>query len=245
MAWSLGVGGGAQGTGFLLLREASLHGSCEREALKFIHSGSLEMGDVTESQAHTRGPRTTKEGRGWGAILLVLPTATYSLCCSHWAGTGRDRATEQDISSNSASKPRPRDGFTDSPEFFTVGFAARKLCKGLFHLHANFLRGRGWKRKTTFPRLPCSQNLGSDSSFHKGIPPKDVELGPELRERRVGQAWTATCWHGGWQPAACGAGAAFLVRRPRSLQLLGVVPGNSAKALLFQPFQRSCKPPGS
>lgn len=79
----------------------------------------------------------------------------------------------------------------------------------------------------------------------KGIPPKDVELGPELRERRVGQAWTATCWHGGWQPAACGAGAAFLVRRPRSLQLLGVVPGNSAKALLFQPFQRSCKPPGS
>lgn len=45
--------------------------------------------------------------------------------------------------------------------------------------------------KTTFPRLLCCQSLGSDSGFPKGIPLKDVDLEPELRERargRLGQS---------------------------------------------------------
>lgn len=54
---------------------------------------------------------------------------------------------------------------------------------GLFHLHANFCLWLSLEeKKTTFPRLLCSQSLGLDSSFHKKrIPLKDVELGPELR----------------------------------------------------------------
>lgn len=36
----------------------------------------------------------------------------------------------------------------------------------------------------------------------QGIPLKDIELGPELREKWVGQARTTTHWRGWWQPAA-------------------------------------------